>query len=175
MTTSCAFFSCPINSYTFDCTQVHTINDTIPKDHIAHNVNLTLLSVQVFSKYRIHEISISGNKRHSYKDKAKSYNQTISELDLYVLHKNALCLKDPRSGEVTGRPGRRQKWSQISSKNTNQETRILIDYSMKNAMNEAADRRPTKGTEIVPAALSLSELEDELPPELEEPEVDPEL
>jgi hypothetical protein len=46
---------------------------------------------------------------------------------------------------------------------------------MKNAMNEAADRRPTKGTEIVPAALSLSELEDELPPELEEPEVDPEL
>lgn len=50
---------------------------------------------------------------------------------------------------------------------------------MKNAMNEAADRRPTKGTEIVPAAPSFlpEPDEDELPlePELEEPEVEPEL
>jgi hypothetical protein len=41
------------------------------------------------------------SKRHSYKNKAKSYKQTISELDLYVLHKNVLSLKAPSSGEVT--------------------------------------------------------------------------
>lgn len=47
---------------------------------------------------------------------------------------------------------------------------------MKRAMNEAADSKATKGTEIVPAVPSLSEPDEDEPlPEPEEPEVEPEV